>query len=377
MQGLRVQDIKEISPWEILEGLRHSGPLQLSWFGAVRMKRKPLKLVEQWRQAQFHTHQSKLEHMCTSQHFVSLPDACPPETSTPANSAIGTSSQMKIKQEFNKGPVEGASNGGPASSTGHAPALPPGKGGGSVAGSSGHFAPGMSSLASSTNTGYKEKITMVVKGLQAENQDRPIHGDMLGVTPLPPQLASPNMPPPMTQQHPRMHSSGLPMVRPMMGGGMQYPSHMAQQQQQQQQQHHRGLEVLHAYLTPQQKKAFPTCPPDEKKAMLIQARQRMQMRVYQQQQLQQQQQQQRMVVRQPMAMHGNPYRPQLTQSGPLHANPPMPMQQIIQQRQGFPGQQHHPGMQQYMMRQPMYGPQQPMGGPMYRPQHLQYHHRPS
>jgi mediator of RNA polymerase II transcription subunit 12 len=75
--GLRIQDSREISPWDIIEGVKNSGPLMLSWFGAVRMKRKPLKYVEQRRNVHFHTHQKRFGDMVGRRHFVSLPDPVP------------------------------------------------------------------------------------------------------------------------------------------------------------------------------------------------------------------------------------------------------------------------------------------------------------
>jgi len=40
---------ESVSPWDILEGHKNAGPLNLSWFGAVRLERKPLKYEEQHR----------------------------------------------------------------------------------------------------------------------------------------------------------------------------------------------------------------------------------------------------------------------------------------------------------------------------------------
>ena len=75
-----MQDSKEISPWDILEGTKNSGPLMLSWFGALRMKRKPLTYEEQWRLVRFHTHQNRLQDMMYKTHYVSLPDLTPVAT---------------------------------------------------------------------------------------------------------------------------------------------------------------------------------------------------------------------------------------------------------------------------------------------------------
>ena len=76
-QGVRVQDSKEISPWDILAGTKNSGPLMLSWFGAIRTKRKPLTYEEQRKLVRFHTHQNRLQDMMYKTHYVSLPDLTP------------------------------------------------------------------------------------------------------------------------------------------------------------------------------------------------------------------------------------------------------------------------------------------------------------
>lgn len=83
IQGLRVQDSRQISPWDMLEGVKNSGPLMLSWFGAVRMKRKPLTYEEQGRLVQFHTHQNHLQDMMYKPHYVSLPEPATQEESKP------------------------------------------------------------------------------------------------------------------------------------------------------------------------------------------------------------------------------------------------------------------------------------------------------
>ena len=57
----------------------------LSWFGAVRMKRKPLKYVEQRRLVHFHTHQKRFGEMVGKRHYVSLPDPAPIADSVPSS----------------------------------------------------------------------------------------------------------------------------------------------------------------------------------------------------------------------------------------------------------------------------------------------------
>lgn len=50
----------------------------LSWFGAVRMKRKPLKYEEQRWMVQFHSHQDQFQGMIYNPHYVSLPEVAAP-----------------------------------------------------------------------------------------------------------------------------------------------------------------------------------------------------------------------------------------------------------------------------------------------------------
>ncbi len=75
VQGLRVQDSRDISPWDILEGVKSNGPLMLSWFGGVRVKRKPLRFEEQRWLLRFHTHQEQFKDMMCRPYFVKLPEA--------------------------------------------------------------------------------------------------------------------------------------------------------------------------------------------------------------------------------------------------------------------------------------------------------------
>lgn len=41
-QGLQVKGRQKISPWELIEGNKNPAPMLFSWFGAVRLERKPL-----------------------------------------------------------------------------------------------------------------------------------------------------------------------------------------------------------------------------------------------------------------------------------------------------------------------------------------------
>jgi len=48
-QGLQIMKKESVSPWDILEGHKNAGPLNLSWFGAVRLERKAPRYEEQHR----------------------------------------------------------------------------------------------------------------------------------------------------------------------------------------------------------------------------------------------------------------------------------------------------------------------------------------
>lgn len=55
-QGLQVASKQKINPWDTLEAYKSPAPLSWSFFGAVRMERKPLKYQEQFRLTHYHTH---------------------------------------------------------------------------------------------------------------------------------------------------------------------------------------------------------------------------------------------------------------------------------------------------------------------------------
>ena len=88
-----------------MEGVRHTGPLQLSWFGAMRMKRKPLKFVEQRRLVRFHTHHRDMEYMTAGPYFVCLPQppttsptAIPPDNGSTGNGGMSVTDERNISQ---------------------------------------------------------------------------------------------------------------------------------------------------------------------------------------------------------------------------------------------------------------------------------------
>jgi mediator of RNA polymerase II transcription subunit 12 len=54
--GLRVNEKEKVSMWDLLEGHKNPAPLLWTWFGAVKMERKPLTYEENHRLLKYHTH---------------------------------------------------------------------------------------------------------------------------------------------------------------------------------------------------------------------------------------------------------------------------------------------------------------------------------
>lgn len=55
-QGLQISEKQKVPPWEILEGHKNPAPLSWSWFGAIRVERRPLWYQDAHRLLKFHTH---------------------------------------------------------------------------------------------------------------------------------------------------------------------------------------------------------------------------------------------------------------------------------------------------------------------------------
>lgn len=55
-KGMRITEKERVSMWDLLEGHKNPAPLLWSWFGAVKMERKPLTYEESHRLLKFHTH---------------------------------------------------------------------------------------------------------------------------------------------------------------------------------------------------------------------------------------------------------------------------------------------------------------------------------
>jgi len=55
-KGLKVSELQEVSPWDLIEGHKNPAPLSWPWFGAVRLEQKPLRVDENNRLMSWHTH---------------------------------------------------------------------------------------------------------------------------------------------------------------------------------------------------------------------------------------------------------------------------------------------------------------------------------
>ena len=69
----------KISPWELLEGHKNPAPLSLSYFGAVRVERKPPKYEEEYRLLLNHTHSLRK----SPSHYLDPPPLPPEELEPP------------------------------------------------------------------------------------------------------------------------------------------------------------------------------------------------------------------------------------------------------------------------------------------------------
>lgn len=55
-QGLQVAEKQKLSPWDLIEGFKNPAPLSFSWFGGIKMERKPTRLEENFHLLSRHKH---------------------------------------------------------------------------------------------------------------------------------------------------------------------------------------------------------------------------------------------------------------------------------------------------------------------------------
>ncbi len=359
MQGLRFQDVKEISPWEILEGVKNSGPLMLSWFGAVRMKRKPLRCEEQRNLVRFHTHQNQSQNFISGPHTVKLPteETVPVPVNPPTDISKALTAPDSAQGDAPKqGVVPGAATltsggvgmGGASGGSMGMPTHP--SGGPQPGGPIGQTVPGVAGAQ------MAEGGNVAMTGPQ-----RP------GVNPVV------NMP---QQMHPHMMN---PQFRPggqmrvtAPGDAMHERQFMASQSDAAMMKHRLnkiymmntdtggGVPTMYAPNMAGSMMVPGGHNPGHRRLQAFQQHHRQQqhqqyLRLMRERQMQQQQQQQQMMGQQ-YGPPGGPYRsnpahmshmmnPRASMSAgmhPMQANPPIQMQQVMQQRQ--PGTYHQQGM---------------------------------
>ena len=85
-QGLQVSGKQKVPNWDLLEGHKNPAPLSWSWFGAVRVERKPLKYEEQHRLLLYHSHNL----VKPPEHYLE-PPPLPPEDLEPPPEKVGIS----------------------------------------------------------------------------------------------------------------------------------------------------------------------------------------------------------------------------------------------------------------------------------------------
>lgn len=352
----------------------------LSWFGAVRMKRKPLKYEEQRWLVQFHNHQDHFQEMMYNSHYVSLP-----EVATPA----------AVMDDGVKSEEDGALMDVPKENTGQV------------------------SSASVTVTTPSTSVSTSGVGMASQ---QPSNQAQVGSAVRPPPSANVTaqaahqgqftLNPGMAQRAPLVHmmGAGRSMPRAMLGGSGMPMSRMVQpgsasagmalnrpdvtqrlrleqiRTANLQQQHIRsvqyppapgGVVMTSAYrpqmggMNPAAGVGHDTSQLNMQQIMFQRHHQQMQQRRMMAVQLQRQQQLQRQRAAMMAQATGYPQQQQYSmRPTPMQANPPMPMQQVIQPQyvQQAPGGMmmrapRPPGQLTY---QPGMNPTMPQQPPMYR-----------
>jgi len=97
-----VNDIKEVSPWELIEGVKTTSGLPLSLYGGVRVERKPLKYEEQYQLVQVHSHSRNLP----SHNYVYIANQKDLPTANPSADMTGDGT----RQDSDQGQSESINN---------------------------------------------------------------------------------------------------------------------------------------------------------------------------------------------------------------------------------------------------------------------------
>ena len=278
----------------------------LSWFGAVRMKRKPLWFEEQRHLVRFHAHQNQFQNLVSGPHTVLLPEE---QLSMPApvdgEKPTETSSSEAPKQTTTTGTASGEAMDvgntttmpNPVPATGHAQnraqmQYP----GGAMPGQDQQrmmnpMNPHMQQAAAAgmprtaMNTAMRIKLQEIYEREQSRVQQQP-HTHM-------------NVPPPV-------YPGGAPSIapRPARVPGMAMPGYS-------------GAQMNH----------------QQKQIQMLRMHQQRRMQMLRMQQMQQQQMMQQQQQQQQYGYQGHTVAPGMHAGmRPMHANPPVPMQHVMQQR---------------------------------------------
>ena len=91
---MKVNDIKEVSPWELIEGVKTTSGLPLSLYGGARVERKPLKYEEQYQLIQVHSHSRHLP----SHNYVYIANQKDLPTANPSADMTGDATRQDNDQ---------------------------------------------------------------------------------------------------------------------------------------------------------------------------------------------------------------------------------------------------------------------------------------
>ena len=181
-----------------------------------------------------------------------------------------------------------------------------------------------------TTSDHRHQMTLLEQRMRDENRRMMMANVSTGISPLPPQFNQTSIP---QQAQSQVGQPGMPphQVMPQQQPNIRTPMSMYPQSQQpmQQSQQQQQIQVLANYFTPQQKKQFGSLSTEQKRMMMLEARQRMVQHM----------QQVRLSQQQPQRSLISPLPPQLNQTSiPQQAQsqvsqPGMPPHLVMPQQQ--------------------------------------------
>ena len=295
----------------------------------MRMKRKPLKYVEQRRLVRFHSHHKEMETMTSSPHFVCLPVMSNDQPSEPLPPITTESTTVQPVVPVGSVPPDIKPTITPSTTV--TSAQPPGM---------------QSSNAATSRTKILDTIRAMNNKRQQLNPNVPIrppgplpHPLRTGLTSINPGMIpsqqTPRSMPTSVVPHPNIGPMAMQPPRPVTQAAPPYRA--------------TWYDLILQDLTPENRNYISTLPIEQRKLHLINLRRDMERR----RMLQQQQQ---------MRMQGVGFPPHMSHpGGPMHVTPPVQMTQVMQQQQQQQ-QQHR------LMAAARYPPPAQMPPPAHHPQ---------